>query len=493
MRKGFDNKKYLKLQTKEILERVKTFNDKLYIEFGGKLFDDNHAARVLPGFDKNAKIEVLKKLSKKLEVVFVISAKDIENNKVRSDIALAYDLDVLRQMDKISKLGILANKIVITQFEGEPKALKFKEKVEKRDIKVYIHTYTKGYPNDVETIVSEEGYGTNPYIETEKPIVVITAPGPGSGKLATSLSQVYHEYKRGVNASYAKYETFPVWNLPLKHPVNLAYEAATANLSDVNMIDYFHLEKYKQPSVNYNRDLEVFPVLKNILFKIAGKDIYYSPTDMGVNKVGFAITNNDAVIEASKKEIIRRYYHHSCQNIKGLETKECAKKIEMIMGELDISPSIRKVVKKANDKFKEKKELSIAIELSNGKIITGRNTDLMTAGASAVINALKEMAKIKDNIHLLSPISLEPMQKLKKQLYDNGECLLNVIDVLTALSISEVANPTIKLALANLPKLRNCDAHASHMIPSNDYHAFKNIGINLSEEPQYFSKNLYEE
>jgi len=493
MKKGFNHNKYLELQTKEILERVNKFDGKLYIEFGGKLFDDNHATRVLPGFNPNAKIEVLKKLKDKLEVLFVISAKDIEKNKRRSDLDIAYEMDVLRQIDKLSKMGILTNKIVITQYEGEPSALIFKNKVERRNIKAYFHTYTKGYPTDIDIIVSDEGYGANPYIETERPIVVVTAPGAGSGKLATCLSQIYHEYKRGIKAGYAKYETFPIWNLSLKHPVNMAYEAATADLNDMNMIDSFHLEKYGETAVNYNRDLAVFPILKTILYKITSEHIYYSPTDMGVNMAGFCIENNDVVINASYQEIIRRYYHSLCDYKKGLDDGSSYRKIEMLMSEIGINQDLRKVIKVANKKFETTKEISIALQLPSGKIVTGRNTDIMTAGASVIINSLKTLAQIQDEIDLISPIVLEPMLNLKKQLFDNGDCLLNIHDVLTALSISAATNPMIELVLSKLKNLQNCEAHASHMISNNDSQIFKRLKINISEEPEFFSKNLYEE
>ncbi len=493
MKKGFDHKKYIKLQTDEILKRVNKFNNKLYIEFGGKLFDDNHAARVLPGFDKNAKIEVLKKLANKLEVLFVINAKDIEKSKTRSDLGITYEMDVLRQIDKLSNMGIKANKIVITQFEGELAAVTFKNKVERRNITVYIHTYTKGYPTDVDTIVSEEGYGANPYIETEMPIVVVTAPGACSGKLGTCLSQIYHEYRRGIKAGYAKYETFPIWNLSLKHPINLAYEASTADINDINMIDSFHLEKYGITSVNYNRDLAVFPVLKTILNKIAGEDVYYSPTDMGVNQAGFAIIDDEIISTASKKEIIRRYYYSLCQYKKGIDNGNSSKKIEMLMGECGITTSMRKVVKAALDKAHETKEITIALELPNGKMITGRNTDVMTAGASTILKALRSLAKINDEGHLLSLVVLEPMQNLKRELFNNGETLLNIYDVLTALSLSAVTNPIVDLALSQLSKLNGCEAHSSHIIANNDYYTFKTLGINLTQDPHFFSKNLYEE
>jgi len=493
MKRGFNNKKYLKLQTEKILKRVEEFNNKLYIEFGGKLFDDSHAARVLPGFDPNAKIEVLKKLSKKLEVLFVISAKDIERNKMRSDLDIAYEVDVLRQIDKLTAMGIMADKVVITLFEGEPAALVFKNKIERRNLKAYIHTYTKGYPADVETIVSNAGYGANSYIETEKPIVVVTAPGANSGKLATCLSQIYHEYNRGIKAGYSKYETFPIWNLPLRHPVNVAYEAATANIGDINMIDSFHLEKYGVTTVNYNRDLEVFPILKTILNRIAGRDIYFSPTDMSVNMAGFTIEDDEIPAHAAKDEIIRRYFYALCEYKKGIDNEVCIKRLEMLMSELGINTGFRKVTARATEKFRQKKEIAIALELGGGKIITGRNTDIMTAGASVLINSLKVLAKINDDIYLLMPAQLEPMQKLKSYLYNDEDTLLNAYDVLTALSIGKATNPIAERVLSNLDKLRGCDAHSSHMIHREDNDAFKNLDIRLSQEPEFFSRNLYKD
>ena len=493
MKKGFNKKKYLKLQTETILKRVDEYNNKLYIEFGGKLFDDSHAARVLPGFDPNVKIEVLKKLSKKLEVLFVISAKDIENNRMRSDLDIAYEMDVLRQIDKLTAMGIKADKIVITLFEGEPAALVFKNKIERRNLKVYVHTYTKGYPADIETIVSDAGYGANSYIETEKPIVVVTAPGANSGKLATCLSQIYHEFKRNVKAGYSKYETFPVWNLPLRHPVNIAYEAATANIGDINMIDSFHLEKYGVTTVNYNRDLEVFPILKTILNRIAGKDIYFSPTETGVNMAGFAIEDNEVLAHAAKDEVIRRYYYALCEYKIGIDNESAIKRLKMLMSELGINTRFRNVAARAIEKFRQKKEISIALELGNGKIITGRNTDIMTAAASVLINSLKTLARINDDIYLLMPAQLEPMQQLKGYLYNNEETLLNAYDVLTALSIGKATNPIAARVLSYLDKLQGCDAHSSHMIHREDKDALKNLDISLSQEPEFFSRNLYED
>lgn len=493
MKAGFDNNKYLEMQKKKILERVKKFNNKLYIEFGGKLFDDHHAARVLPGFDRNAKIEVLKLFKDEIEVLFVISAKDIEDGKIRSDLGIAYENDILRQMDKLKKLNILANKIVITQFENEPTAKIFKNKMEKRNIKVYFHTYTKGYPTDVDTIVSKDGYGANPYIKTDMPIVLVTAPGAKSGKLATCLSQIYHEFENGVRAGYAKYETFPIWNLPLKHPINLAYEASTADIGDFNMIDSFHLEKYGETAINYNRDLAVFPILKTILNKIYGKDIYYSPTDMGINMVGYGIIDDKLVCEAAKQEIIRRYYNSLCNQKKGLFDDTPIKRIEMLMSEAGISIKDREVVQEALNKFKKKKTISIAIKLRDDKIITGRNTEIMTAGASVVLNSIKYLSGVKDDVHLISLVILEPIIALKKHLFDNGDTLLNVHDILMALSISRATNPIVDEALNKLDELNACDAHSSHIITNDDTKTFKSLGVYLTQEPEFYSSNLYDE
>ena len=415
MKKGFDNDLYLKVQSERIKERLKKFDNKLYLEFGGKLFDDYHAMRVLPGFESDSKIRMLLELKDICEIVFCINAGDIERNKIRADYGITYDMDVLRLIDQLKSLGLQVNSVVITLYKGQPRAESFKKKLEARGMKAYIHTPTKGYPTDVETIVSEEGYGKNPYIETTKPLVVMTAPGPCSGKLATCLSQLYHEYKRGVQAGYAKFETFPVWNLPLKHPVNIAYEAATADLKDVNMIDYFHLEKYGIRSVNYNRDLEVFPVLKDILLKITGEEIYSSPTDMGVNMIGKCIIDDQVVQEAAKAEIIRRYYQALCDCKTGNGDTETAERIKVLMNELDLKESNRTVVKAALDKAAKEKRHVISLELPNGKIITGKQTDLLNPASSLLINAMKELTHIPDEIDLLSPSVLEPIQKFKSK------------------------------------------------------------------------------
>lgn len=489
MKKGFDNDLYLKVQSERIKERLKKFDNKLYLEFGGKLFDDYHAMRVLPGFESDSKIRMLLELKDICEIVFCINAGDIERNKIRADYGITYDMDVLRLIDQLKSLGLQVNSVVITLYKGQPRAESFKKKLEARGMKAYIHTPTKGYPTDVETIVSEEGYGKNPYIETTKPLVVMTAPGPCSGKLATCLSQLYHEYKRGVQAGYAKFETFPVWNLPLKHPVNIAYEAATADLKDVNMIDYFHLEKYGVRAVNYNRDLEVFPVLKDILFKITGEEIYSSPTDMGVNMIGKCIIDDPVVQEAAKAEIIRRYYQALCDCKTGNGDTETAERIKVLMNELDLKESNRTVVKAALDKAAKEKRHVISLELPNGKLITGKQTDLLNPASSLLINAMKELTHIPDEIDLLSPSVLEPIQKFKSKTKEHET--LNLQEVIIALSICSVTNPTIAKAFKNLKKLAGCEAHASYIVTNGDKNEFRNLKINLTMEPVFYSDDLY--
>lgn len=490
MKTGFDNELYLKVQSKKIKERLKKFDNKLYLEFGGKLFDDYHAMRVLPGFEADSKIRMLLELKDICEIVFCINAGDIERNKIRADYGITYDMDVLRLIDQLKSLGLQVNSVVITLYKGQPRAESFKKKLEARGMKAYIHTPTKGYPTDVETIVSEEGYGKNPYIETTRPLVVMTAPGPCSGKLATCLSQLYHEYKRGVQAGYAKFETFPVWDLPLKHPVNIAYEAATADLKDVNMIDYFHLEKYGISSVNYNRDLEVFPVLKDILYKITGEEIYSSPTDMGVNTIGKCIIDDKVVQEAAKAEIIRRYYQALCDCKTGNGDSETAKRIKVLMNELDLKESDRKVVDVALKKAEKEKRHVISLELPNGKIITGKQTELLNPASSLLINAMKELTHIPDEIDLLSPSVLEPIQKFKSKTKEHET--LNLQEVIIALSICSVTNPIIAKAFKNLKKLAGCEAHASYIVTNGDKNEFRNLKINLTMEPVFYSNDLYE-
>ena len=484
MKKGFDNAKYVKIQSAKIRERFKLF-DKLYLEIGGKLFDDSHAARILPGFKSDVKISMFKELKNDLEIIFCINAGDIEKNKTRGEYGITYDIEVLKLISNSKKMGFSVNSVVITLYKNQPSVDKFIKKLNRNNIKTYIHTFTKGYPTDVDTIVSEEGYGANPYIETTKPLILVNAPGPGSGKLATCLSQIYHENKRGINAGYAKFETFPVWNLPLKHPVNLAYEAATADLKDVNMIDPFHLEKYGETAVNYNRDIETFPILKNILSRVSEKDIYFSPTDMGVNMVGFCISDNDIVEEASKKEIVRRYYNERNNYKMGLCDEDTYKKIKLLMNELNIDENYIDVIKPALEKAKEKNSPIIAMKIGK-KIITGKQTDLLTPAGTVILNAVKQLSKIPDDIYLLSPTVLEPILKLKKEM-GTGE-RLTLSEVLTALSICSVTNPMAAKAMACLTKLNGAEAHATYIVTNGDKKALKDLKINLTCENEFLDE-----
>ena len=484
MKKGFDNNKYVKLQSKKIKERFKLF-DKLYLEIGGKLFEDNHASRVLPGFKTDVKINMFKELKNDLEIIFCISAGDIEKNKTRGEYGITYDTELLKLINNSKKMGFTVNSVVITLYNNQPIVDKFIKKLNRNGIKTYIHTFTKGYPDDIETIVSEEGYGANPYIETTKPLILVNAPGPGSGKLATCLSQIYHENKRGKNAGYAKFETFPVWNLPLKHPVNMAYEAATADLKDVNMIDPFHLEKYGVTAVNYNRDIEMFPVLKNILNKVTNTDIYHSPTDMGVNVVGNCISDNEVVEDASKKEIVRRYYNEMNNYKLGISDEDAYKKVKLLMNELGIDETYLDVIKPALDKQNKTGTDVIAIKIGK-KIITGKQTDILTPASSVVINAIKHLSKIPDDINLLSPNVLEPMLKLKKDM--NNGTRLTLPEVLTALSICSVTNSMTEKALNCITKLKDCEAHATYIVDDGDKETLKALKINLTCESKYIEK-----
>ena len=484
MKVGFDNDKYVKIQSEKIKERFKLF-DKLYLEVGGKLFDDSHAARILPGFKNDVKISMFKELKDDLEIIFCINAGDIEKNKTRGEYGITYDVEVLKLIRNSKQMGFSVNSVVITLYKNQPSVDKFIKKLNRNGIKTYIHTFTKGYPTDVDTIVSEEGYGANPYIETTKPLILVNAPGPGSGKLATCLSQIYHENKRGRNAGYAKFETFPVWNLPLKHPVNLAYEAATADLKDVNMIDPFHLEKYGETAINYNRDVEAFPILKNILNRISGKDIYFSPTDMGVNMVGFCITDEEVVEEASKKEIVRRYYNERNNYKMGLCDEDTYKKIKLLMNELNIDETYLDVIEPAIKKAKEKGVPVIAMKVGK-KIITGKQTDLLTPAGSVILNAVKHLGKMPDDLYLLSPTVLEPMLKLKKELGTGN--LLTLPEVLTALSICSVTNPMAATAMSCLTKLKGAEAHATYIVTNGDKRALKELKINLTCENEFLEE-----
>ncbi|MDD2435592.1 MAG: DUF1846 domain-containing protein [Bacilli bacterium] len=490
MKKGFDNKKYVKLQSKKVKERMKMF-DKLYLEFGGKLVDDYHAVRVLPGFNLNSKVKFLEELKDDIEVIFCINANDIEKNKIRADYGTTYDTEILRLIDHLKALKIEVNSVVITLYKGQSSADTFRKKLERRHVKTYIHTATKGYPTDIDMIVSEEGYGANPFIETTKPIVVVTAPGPNSGKLATCLSQLYHEHKKGIKAGYAKFETFPIWDLPLKHPVNMAYEAATADLKDVTMIDSFHLEHYNISAVSYNRDFNVFPILKSILNRITNDDIYHSPTDMGVNAIGECISNDEVIRQAACDEIIRRYYRSLCDYKIGLVDEEIPQRIKVLMNELDIDETNRKVIKAALKKKELVNRHVLSLQLPSGKIITGKQTDLLSPASSLILNAIKELTKIPDEVYLLSPSILEPILKTKPKSDNPQNYLLNLQEVIIALSICSATNPIIEKALSNLSKLKNCEAHATYIVQNGDLNILRNLEINLTCEPEFYSNNLY--
>lgn len=490
-KEGFHNETYIREQAARIGQRMERFGGKLYLEYGGKLFDDFHAARVLPGFDPNGKVKLLAEMRDMAEIILCIGAPSIENNKIRADIGITYDLDVLRLIDSLRQMGIHIGSVVITQYAGQTAAEGFRNKLEQRGERVYLHGLTKGYPSDVDVIASDEGYGANPYIETGRPLVVVTAPGPGSGKLATCLSQLYHENKRGVKAGYAKYETFPVWNLPLQHPVNLAYEAATADLKDVNMIDPFHLSAYGITAVNYNRDIEVFPVVRSILQRVTGEDVYQSPTDMGVNMIGRCITDDAVVREAARQEVLRRWYKARCSYKKGEGDAESAQRVELLMRTMGIGPSDRAVVGPANDKARACGRSAVAIELADGTIVTGRSSPLMNDTASVILNSIKLLAGIADEILLISPIVLEPIIRLKKEILGSRYPVLNAEEILQALSISAATNPTAELAMSRLTELRGCEAHCSDLITQADSSTFLKLGINFTCEPQFPTKALY--
>lgn len=488
---GFDNDLYLKLQKERIEEKIKQFDNKLYLEFGGKLFDDLHASRVLPGFHPNAKIKLLETLKDNVEIVFCISAIDIERNKIRADLGLSYDQEVLRLIDNIREMNIMVSAVVITLFNGQASAITFAHKLERRGEKVYFHKLTKGYPTDVNTIVSDEGYGANPYIETTKPLVVVTAPGPCSGKLGTCLSQLYHEYKKGVAAGYAKFETFPVWNLPLKHPVNIAYEAATADLKDVNLIDPFHFSEYGMLAVNYNRDVEVFPVLKNILKKITGINIYKSPTDMGVNMIGFAIKDDKVVRDACAQEVIRRYYRARCEYKKGQGDSDTIDRIEMLMGEMELSRENRLVVPFAKNISRESGLPVVAIELHDGTKISGKTKTLISASAAMLLNALKHISNIPDNVELISANILKPILELRTKVLGTKTSVLSVEDILIALSICASVDKNALNALNSLKQLENCEAHSTYLLSAAEEDVLKKLNIRITCEPHYLTHDLF--
>lgn len=481
MKKGFDSELYLKVQTEKINERINMF-DKLYLEFGGKLIDDFHASRVLPGFEPDNKIRLLERLKEQLEVIFCINANDIEKSKMREDYGISYEMELIRLIDNLSSLGISINSVVITMYTGQKTIKHLEDILQQKNIKSYIHKPIEGYPNDIELIVSDQGYGQNPYIETTKKLIIVTAPGPNSGKLGTALSQLYHEYKRGVQAGYAKFETFPVWDLNLMHPVNVAYEAATADLGDVNMIDSFHLEAYNQNAVNYNRDISTFPILKNILTKISGKVIYQSPTDMGVNTISKCITDDKAVREAANMEIIRRYYNALSNCKQEICSKEEVDRIEILMNRLNLSKDMRKVANVALSTQKEKGQEVIAIELENGKIVTGKQSELLSATSAMLINVLKEINNIPDDVHLLSTDILEKIFEIKKNTSYRTSYCLNVQEVLIALSVCSSINPIIEKTIKNLELLKGAEAHSTYIIENSEKNVLKSLGINLTCE-----------
>lgn len=483
--KAFDNEKYLSLQSARIRERINRFGGKLYLEFGGKLYDDNHASRVLPGFRPDSKLRMLLQIKDQVEMVIAINADDIEKNKIRGDLGITYDRDVIRLIDIFRDFGLYVSSVVLTRFRGQAIATAFQQRLEGMGIRVYHHYAIEGYPSYIAHVVSDEGFGKNDYIETTRELVVVTAPGPGSGKLATCLSQLYHEYRRGRTAGYAKFETFPVWNLPLNHPVNLAYEAATADLNDVNMIDPFHLDAYGITTVNYNRDVEAFPVLAAIFEKIVGHSPYASPTDMGVNMVGSCIVSDVAACFASRQEIIRRYYAALCEEKQGKASGEEVRKLELLMRKAGVRPEERRAVAPALERAEETGKPAAAMELPDGRIVTGKTSDLLGASSALLLNALKLLGGMPDELHLISPVVLDPIQHLKVDHLGNRNPRLHTDETLIALSISAATNPTAELAMEQLSKLRGCEVHSSVILSPVDEKTFKRLGVNLTCEPRY--------
>ena len=486
MRKlAFDNEKYLQLQSQHIRQRIDQFGGKLYLEFGGKLYDDNHASRVLPGFQPDSKLRMLLQLKEQVEMVIVINAADIEKNKIRGDLGITYDRDVIRLLDIFRGLGLYVSSVVLTRYEEQPAVKAFQARLESLGVRVYHHYDIKGYPSDIAYVVSDEGYGRNDYIETTRELVVVTAPGPGSGKLATCMSQLYHEHKRGMHAGYAKFETFPVWNLSLIHPVNLAYEAATADLQDVNMIDPYHLEAYGETTVNYNRDVEAFPVLVTMFEKLLGQCPYKSPTDMGVNMLGHCIVNDTAARKASEQEIIRRYYTALCDQKQGKISDDVVRKLELLMKKAGLTCDDRKVVAATLRRAEETGAPAAAMELPNGKVITGKTSDLLGASAALLLNGLKELAGLEDDLHLISPEVIDPIQHLKVDHFGNRNPRLHTDEILIALSICAATDPRAEQAMEQLHKLRGCEAHSSVILSAVDEKTFKRLGVNITCEPRY--------
>ena len=497
---GFDNENYIREQADAILERVDK-SSKLYLEFGGKILFDYHAARVLPGFDPNVKMRLLQQFEGKADVVLCIYADDIARKKVRADFGITYDSDALKTIDDFNEWGIGVQAVVVTRFDNQPAAVAFINKLKRRNIRVYTHRFTKGYPTDVDTVVSKEGYGANEYIESENPIVIVTGPGPGSGKLATCLSQLYHEYKRGVKARYAKFETFPIWNLPIKHPVNVAYEAATAELKDVNLIDNFHLEAYNETAVNYNRDIEAFPLLKRIIEKITKEPSFYkSPTDMGVNRAGFSITDDEVVRKAAVQEVIRRFFRYACEYAMGLVDKDTVQRIELLMEELNVKAEDRKVVIPAREAALETQKkgkgnkgffCGAAIELKDGTIITGGNSHLMHAASSLILNATKHLAHIPKDIDLLPQSIIESLNKFKIDTLKGKMASLDLGETLIVLSISAAANPAAQIAVEKLKELSGCEVHMTHIPTPGDAAGLRKMGVNLTSDPDFYTNNLF--
>ncbi|MBR6984687.1 MAG: DUF1846 domain-containing protein [Ruminococcus sp.] len=486
---GFDNEKYLKTQSEHIRQRIAQFGDKLYLEFGGKLFDDFHASRVLPGFKPDSKLQMLLQLKDEAEIVIVINSADIEKNKVRGDLGITYDVDVIRLFNVFTKIGLYVSSVVLTRYENQPTADAFQSRLEALGVKVYHHYNIKGYPSNLEYIISDEGYGKNDYIETSRRLVVVTAPGPGSGKMATCLSQLYHEHKRGRNVGYAKFETFPIWNLPLRHPVNIAYEAATSDLNDVNMIDPFHLEAYNKTTVNYNRDVEIFPVLNAMFENILGESPYKSPTDMGVNMAGNCIIDDEVVCKAAKDEIIRRYYVGLCDRRKGLISDEEVYKLELLLKQAGVTPDDRKVVAAALEKEEATGAPAAAMELPDGTILTGRTSALLGAVSALLLNALKYFAELDDSTLLMSPHVIEPIQNLKVEHLGNNNPRLHTDETLLALSICANTDDNAKKAMEQISNLRGCEVHSTVILSPVDERIFKRLGINLTCEPKYSNRD----
>jgi uncharacterized protein (UPF0371 family) len=488
---GFDNEAYLKMQSEKIMERISMFGDKLYLELGGKLFDDNHASRVLPGFEPDSKIKMLLELKDEAEVIIAINANDIEKNKVRGDLGITYDMDVLRLIDAFRGCGLYVSSVVITQYNGQANASAYQKRLKKLNLKVYKHYTIDGYPSNLPFIISDEGYGKNDYIETERRLVIVTAPGPGSGKMATCLSQMYHDNKRGIKSGYAKFETFPIWNIPLKHPVNLAYEAATVDLNDVNMIDPFHLEACGKIAVNYNRDVEIFPVLNTMLKRIIGESPYKSPTEMGVNMVGNCIVNDDIVCKAAKDEIIRRYYDVLCQVRKGNCDSSIIGKMEILMEQANITPNDRKVAVAARVRAEKTGSPAAAIELPDGTIIIGKTSPLLGASSAALLSALKHLANIPHQVNLISPIVIEPICNLKTQHLNHKNPRLHTDEVLIALSIGALTDINARSAMEQISKLKGCQVHTSVILSQVDVNTFRKLGMHLTSDPTYQTKKLF--